>query len=241
MVVDLGLSLWRLGGAAFSPLSLSPIAWYDPSDFSTLFQNSNGTTAVTADGDPVGYMADKSGNGHHLIQATAASRPLYKTSGGLRWLEFDGTDDFLAVSYGGNLTEPWEAVSALRRLSASNGHLIGGAGDNIGVLYINSSQLRIYSGAEVTGLAAPASGADFVATQRHNGASSRIAIDNGSYTAGDDGGTAATGLTVGAGVGGASDFSAMRFVGRALFSSLQTDPNLALLRTYLAAKQGRVL
>lgn len=71
-------------------------AWYDPSDLTTLFQDSTGTTPVTADGDPVGMMMDKSGNGRHLIQATSAARPTYKTSGGLRWLRFDGVDDYLA-------------------------------------------------------------------------------------------------------------------------------------------------
>jgi len=50
-------------------------AFYDPSDFSTLFQNSAGTTAVTAVEQPVGYMADKSGRGNHATQATSASRP----------------------------------------------------------------------------------------------------------------------------------------------------------------------
>lgn len=35
-------------------------AWYDPSDLSTLFQDAAGTTPVTADGDPVGLLLDKS-------------------------------------------------------------------------------------------------------------------------------------------------------------------------------------
>jgi hypothetical protein len=34
--------------------------WYDPSDFSTLYQDSAGTTPVTAVGQPVGLMLDKS-------------------------------------------------------------------------------------------------------------------------------------------------------------------------------------
>jgi len=34
-------------------------AWYDPSDLTTLFQDSAGITPVTADGDPVGLMLDK--------------------------------------------------------------------------------------------------------------------------------------------------------------------------------------
>jgi len=35
-------------------------AWYDPSDFSTMFQDAAGTTPVTAVGQPVGLMLDKS-------------------------------------------------------------------------------------------------------------------------------------------------------------------------------------
>ena len=50
--------------------------WYDPSDFSTLFQDSAGTTPVTAVGQPVGLILDKSGRGNHATQATAASRPV---------------------------------------------------------------------------------------------------------------------------------------------------------------------
>lgn len=53
---------WRRG-AAFNPASLfaggEQGAWYDPSDFSTLFQDSAGTTPVTAVGQPVGLMLDR--------------------------------------------------------------------------------------------------------------------------------------------------------------------------------------
>ena len=34
-------------------------AWFDPSDFSTMFQDSAGTTPVTAVEQPVGLMLDK--------------------------------------------------------------------------------------------------------------------------------------------------------------------------------------
>lgn len=71
-------------------------AYYDPSDLSTLFQDAAGTTPVAADGDPVGLIQDKSGNGNHATQSTSASRPLYRTDGSLHWLEFDGVDDSLA-------------------------------------------------------------------------------------------------------------------------------------------------
>lgn len=45
-----------------------PGVWYDPSDITTLFQDSAGTTAVTAAGQPVGLMLDKSrGLGPQLV------------------------------------------------------------------------------------------------------------------------------------------------------------------------------
>ena len=88
--------------ATFSPLSLFAAsevgAWYDPSDISTMFQDSAGTTPVTADGQPVGKILDKSGRGNHATQATAASRPLYKTDGTYHWLQFDGVDDSLSTA-----------------------------------------------------------------------------------------------------------------------------------------------
>lgn len=72
--------------------------WYDPSDLSTLFKDTAGTTPVTADGDSVALVLDKSGNGKHLVQATGTSQPKYKTSGRLSWLLFDGTDDSYATN-----------------------------------------------------------------------------------------------------------------------------------------------
>lgn len=66
-------------------------AWYDPSDLSTLFQDSAGTIPVTATGQRVARMSDKSGNGQHLINATPSSGPTYQTDGsGRAYLAFSG-------------------------------------------------------------------------------------------------------------------------------------------------------
>ena len=62
--------------------------WYDHSDLTTLFQISNGTTAVTTDTDPVGYVADKSGNGKHKLQATSGNRPQFRNNGGVARLVY---------------------------------------------------------------------------------------------------------------------------------------------------------
>ena len=48
--------------------------WYDPSDLSTLFQNSAGTIPVTGVEQPVGLMLDKSGRGNHASQSTTTGR-----------------------------------------------------------------------------------------------------------------------------------------------------------------------
>lgn len=104
-MIGIGATLFKVptayGAAAFSPKSLfsngEEGAWYDPSDLSSMFQNSDGTGAAAVD-SPVGYIADKSGNGNHATQATSTKRPTLRLSGGLYYLEFDGTDDALQTS-----------------------------------------------------------------------------------------------------------------------------------------------
>lgn len=88
---------------AFNPLSLFAAgeqgAWYDPSDLSTLFQDYAGTTPVTAAGQPVGRMLDKSGRGNHATQSTYASRPtLQQDVSGLYYLACDGSNDWMVTS-----------------------------------------------------------------------------------------------------------------------------------------------
>src|SRR5262245_42293050 len=68
-----------------------------------VWQDAARTTPATLATHPVGALDDQSGNGRHLTQATAASRPTLALAGGVYGLTFDGTDDALtraAVSYG---------------------------------------------------------------------------------------------------------------------------------------------
>jgi len=95
-----GLWLEAVQSGEFSPASLfaggAEGAWYDPSDLSTLFQDSAGTTPVTTAGQPVGRMLDNSGRANHAVQATAASRPTYQT--GPARATLDKVDDLLSVT-----------------------------------------------------------------------------------------------------------------------------------------------
>ena len=82
MRIGVGLSIPELAtrGGRFSPASLFTSgvagAWYDPSDYSTLFQDSAGTTPVTAVEQPVGLMLDKSQGlvlGSELVTGAASA------------------------------------------------------------------------------------------------------------------------------------------------------------------------
>jgi hypothetical protein len=99
MQIGLGLSLTNLRGG-FNPSALFAFgeqgAWYDPSDITTLFQDNAGTVPVTAAGQSVGLMLDKSGRGNHATQANLAQRPLYQTSPDR--LVVDKIDDRLIVT-----------------------------------------------------------------------------------------------------------------------------------------------
>jgi hypothetical protein len=88
---------------SYSPLILfsasEPGVWYDPSDITTLFQDTAGTTPVTETGQAVARINDKSGRGNHATQATLDNRPTYQVdSNGLPYLSFDGVNDGLATS-----------------------------------------------------------------------------------------------------------------------------------------------
>lgn len=102
MRLGISLSLTQQFGG-FSPASLFASGeqgvWYDPSDLSTMFQNTLGTIPVTAAGQSVALLRDKSGRGNHATQATAAARPIYQVdANGRSFLLFDGVDDGLSTT-----------------------------------------------------------------------------------------------------------------------------------------------
>jgi len=104
MFIGLGLGMWFQRSTTLAELISELFASgeqgfiYDPSDFTTLFQDSAGTTPVTAAGDPVGKMLDKSGRGNHATQATAINRPILRIDGnGKYYLEANGTNSIMVI------------------------------------------------------------------------------------------------------------------------------------------------
>lgn len=147
MLLDLSLNLpslvVRQPKAAILPpteLGAELLAWWDPSDLTTLFQDSAGTTPVAAHGEPVGLMQDKSGNGYHLSQGTAGGRPLWQSDGSLL---FDGTDDYLELASqpfpsGATPCEMWAAVRQDALVADTSGLVLLGYG---GTASTNSRRL----------------------------------------------------------------------------------------------------
>ena len=79
-----GLSVPVASTFPFSPMALRPMAWFDAADAST----------ITSSSGAVSQWDDKSGNGRHVSQGTAAARPTTgaNTQNGLNVLTFDGGD-----------------------------------------------------------------------------------------------------------------------------------------------------
>lgn len=160
-------ALLTLFDDGFSPYDLfrsgEQGAWYDPSDFSSMYQDAAGTTPVTATGQPVGKILDKSGRGNHASQATAASRPtLQQDSNGKYYLNFDGTDDGMAtpsIDFTG--TDKVTVVAGVRKNSAANygclAELSANASSNVGTFALWSpyelEKYRFDSRYSSTGLA----------------------------------------------------------------------------------------
>jgi|688.fasta_scaffold352676_3 hypothetical protein len=66
----------------FDPRSIANLVWWlDASDVSTMSQNSDGTGAVAANGDPVGRINNKASASFNATQPTNNLRPTLLTSG----------------------------------------------------------------------------------------------------------------------------------------------------------------
>lgn len=219
--------------------------WYDPSDLSSMFQDTAGTVPVAADGDPVGRINDKSGNGKHLLQATAGARPLYKTLGGLSWLFFDGIDDRLVVTMGA-MPQPSTMFAAYRINTTGTGGDIMDAADAVptashrNMLGIRSGQVVGYAGTVVNIGAENTS--DHVARVQF-GATDALQLDNGAVVTTDTGVGAplATDLFVVGSSTVTTEFAPVRVYGAVYINRALTAGETNSLRTYLGAKAGLVL
>ncbi len=88
--------------------------FYDPNDLSTMYQDAAGTIPVTAVGQSVGLMKDKSGRNNHAFQTVSASHPVLRqtailgnelvvnggfSDGATGWGAVDGTTEVILNGY----------------------------------------------------------------------------------------------------------------------------------------------
>lgn len=228
--------------------------WWDPSDLSTMWKDTAGTDPVTADGDAVARIDDKSGNGNHLTQATLAERPLYKTSGGLHWLEFDGSNDRLSVSKTVTLGSGagWSVFSAQRELTRTTGcvYSLGNTGAGRLTAAIPYSDGVAYFDAGGTSGVARISGA-WVAVGTDTVTTQQRAQSTNAYSVFRNGSSFGTPTTNGANISGTEyamgDFNAAgfgHFAGRIyglIFVEADKSAQRADVEGYLASKAGVTL
>ena len=226
------------GPTPFNPSTLfagSPGGFWNIADLTTVFQNSNATGAPAV-GSPVGYVGDQSGNGNHLKQATAGLRPTLRNSGNLYWLEFNGSQWMQALF---TINPVFDRLYAVRQDSYSAWSRImdGGTATESSVQSPSTSgSIQLYAG--LLGPSAVADiGTSVVITERHDGAASRIAANNGSYATGDNAGAIPGGITVGAEYTGGTPCTMSFFSGLMIDRALSAS-EITQTRYFMAATAG---
>lgn len=129
--------------------------WFDPSDFSSLFQDAGETTPVTAVGQPVVRMRDKSGRGNH---ATLSNCTLEVDADGFYCIRPNGTSskgETAAINFGS--TSKMTCWSAVRPSSTAAGMVVELSanatttnGSFWGLFVNNNSAGRVSAGARPT-------------------------------------------------------------------------------------------
>lgn len=141
-----GLGTANLGRASlsqdlitFSPTSIPDLEiWFDASDVSTITHSSNS----------VSQWDDKSGNGRHLTQATSSKQPTTgsATINGLNVLSFDGTDDSMSCSYGGEIAKPQTIFMVIQGQSGVTRTVIDGLADPKRINVFMDTTYNMYAG-----------------------------------------------------------------------------------------------
>jgi hypothetical protein len=226
----------------FTPLDLFQSGeqgvWYDPSDLTTLFQDDAGTTPVTSDGDPVGLMLDKSGNGNHATQSVSASRPTYRNDGTLHWLEGDGIDDML-VSANFGLSQPL-SITVGAVANNSSDFILDGLVTNSSSLITTAGTIRLRAGVNLLNNVPFTLGQKTVIKAVIDGENSEIGFNNDTSTTGNAGPSDMEGVTLMSG-GGGTNYLDGNIYGVVVVDRVITSGESSNTTSYMAEKAGVTL
>ena len=131
-VVDTGLdhTIVLSGSAPWSPVSVSPVVWFDASDAST----------ITSSGSNVTHWADKSGNANHATASVANKCPQsgLSTIDGKNVIQGVDRDEYMEISPATSPVKACFAVVSVNSGSANELMALGGQGTNPS-LFVRSS------------------------------------------------------------------------------------------------------
>lgn len=82
----------RRQGSGGAPTATGPIRWTNPDDAASIASAVGAGVETYADVSSVG--------GASWVQATAGKRPILRQDNGVKWVEFDGTDDEMTLATG---------------------------------------------------------------------------------------------------------------------------------------------
>jgi hypothetical protein len=181
-------------------------------------------TLVKADPRNASRFTDLNGTGHHLLQATAASQPLWVASGAGGVLRTDGAADYLkAVAFALNRPAHIFAVMKPSAGAASACFLDGNTVSTATVFRESGADpttLNMYAGNYLRSGTGVVVGAWLTSDTLFNAASSTLGINGGTVVAGNAGNGNPAGFTLGArgdnALWGAADYAAVIVYNRAL-------------------------
>ncbi len=236
MQLGVGLGLpYNLGkpSAAFSPLDLSPVLWLDAADTST----------ITESGGAVSQWDDKSGNGNHVTQGTAAAQPTTgtRTINSINVLDFDG-GDWLRTATAAVTSQPFTMFVVGHSDSGVSDTMLDSrtAADRVAFVMQLATNLRVLAGSLLSATGATVTGADHIFTAIVDGASSEIFVDASSYGTGNPGANSYEPATVGGSyVNGLNTWDGA--IAEIVIVSTVDAADIAAMHAYLADKWGITL
>ena len=215
----------------------------------TIFTDTGGTTPVANDGDAVARANTTSTP--NARQGTAASRPLWKTSGGVSWLQPDGTDDSLIFQAATVFGAASTVVTCAAKIAAADvvARILGSSVTNdFGLSWQSNEIIQAGAGGFVNGttmvtstVLANVTTPHVLTWRRSQPLNSATIRDNGTQvgsTTHTNTGASWT-LNLFARNGGANDFSRMKLYGLAVIPGVRlTDAEVALIEGVFAEKAG---
>lgn len=222
--------------AAFSPLSVAGLKLWLKADVIT----------GKNDGDAIAQWDDQSGQGNHLVQATGARQPLYKTNqvNSKPTVRFDGVNDYLRVAF--TLAQPETVFLCYKSIvvGGNGAHDIiydGVAGDDGALIVASLPQTQLYAGGSKAIAQSIADGVFVVTTAFFSGATSTLRLNGTALAlgAGSAGTSSPSGFTLGGKGGGTSDrWTNIDVAEGLIYSTTPSAGERASIESYLGTKYG---